>query len=676
VKQHLRVAYTQCAIFLIIFLMGEGSLPFATAQSSAKLSLFESSKAKKIEAYLKASEEELGKNPQLAAQKLAKVWPLIQDTKVSSYKGRYYHLQSKLALHNLDPKAAINYFFAALQAFQKQRDRLTESHIYLHLGHIFQQQLNFQKAIDYYEFGLNILKSFPRQTFPLRVQFHIQLGICNLAMKRFEEARSQLELGRQLASKASLNTDLCMILHRIGQIDHAQGRLSFAQDIYMQAYQQARQRRLPALEIKIANDLCRLNLALGQAEEARKYAFAKKRLAGELRRAHCINLSHYLIAQTFLIEKKLDSAFTYNKLALDKADSARDTLMRDLWTQRGAILSQQNQTLDAINALEKAEYWEEKILSSSEKLKIERQQHELTVQSIEKKLHQDFAQYFRQERWIRFSMFFAVLFVAALSFYFLLKLNIRQKANRQLQVQNTEIEAQKNQLEQLSQVKDQLFAVISHDLRSPLWAIHEVLDTLDEPDITPADRTRWLDLLRQQTAKTSVLLENLLYWAKIQMNSYQAAPEEIHLSPIVEDLKETLQLIFADKVILIENQVSPDFTLRQDSGMIRMALRNLLTNAVKFSHAGQTVQVRAERNKEWVDIVIQDQGLGMSAEQLEKALRGQLSRFGTKGEVGSGIGLSLVRQFIESNGGKLSGQAAINQGCTFTISLPSCRKVE
>jgi signal transduction histidine kinase len=105
--------------------------------------------------------------------------------------------------------------------------------------------------------------------------------------------------------------------------------------------------------------------------------------------------------------------------------------------------------------------------------------------------------------------------------------------------------------------------------------------------------------------------------------------------------------------------------------MIRMALRNIIANAVKFSHTGQDVEVHAQQETNGWAIQIKDYGIGMNEDQLYKALNGQLSRFGTKGEVGSGMGLSLVRQFIENQGGKLIGQARVNQGCVFTITLPS-----
>lgn len=647
------------------------TMPVQAQSSHAKLPV-RTTKGAIIRAKFDSIEACIDSAPQTANQQLARVLPLLQQTNYGLYWGKYYALSGKIASKMNEPEKAIKSYFEAAEAFKRSRNYSAQSEVYLALGNIFHQQWNHQKALDYYQAGLNIFLNHPEEKGLVQLQILEQLGLCNLELNNFQPALKYLKKARVLAENNNAQSALCKILQLMGQTYTEQHQYESASQVLKKAQLIADRQNLQALEMSILDKLCRVSLELGHHFQAKVFAFKKRTIAQTLRDTNCINLSNYLLAKAYLAENLLDSALSYNTIALNSAlHQGRDTTERDIWVQQGAILARQNRAYPAILALEKAQNLEDKLASNAERLKAERLRQEMTIRRAEKQVQQHFEAQFRRERLIRYGMFAALFLSALISLYYLFKVRIRQKANRLLKLQNAQLESQKNQLAQLSQVKDQLFAVISHDLRSPLWAIQAVLDTLNELDLSATERAHWLERLHQQTAKTSVMLENLLYWAKIQMNSYQPIKEEFKLQPIVEDLSESIKFIFAEKGVSIKNQINPGFTLYSDPGMIRMALRNIISNAVKFSHAGQAVEVQAQEDKNGWAIQIVDQGIGMNEEQLNKALNGQLSRFGTKGEVGSGMGLSLVRQFIENQGGKLIGRAQVNQGCVFTITLPS-----
>ena len=646
-------------------------MPVQAQSSRAKLPAG-TSKGAIIKAQFASVEACIDTAPQQANRELAMVLPLLQQTNYGLYWGVYHELCGKIASKMNEPERAIKSYFAAAEAFKKNRNYSAQSEVYLALGDIFHQQWNHQKALDYYLAGLKVLRNFAEEDWSAQIQILEQLGLCNLELNNFQPALNYLKKAQVLAKKNKAQFALCKILQLMGQTYTEQHQYELASKVLKEAQLIADQQNLQTLAMAILDKLCQVSLELGDHRQAKVFAFKKRTIAQTLGDTDRINISNYLLAKAYLAENLPDSALSYNTIALNSAlPRSRDTIERDIWIQQGAILARQNRAYPAILALEKAQNLEDKIASNAERLKAERLRQEMTIRRAEKQVQQHFETQFRQERQIRYGMFAALFLSALISLYYLIKVRIRQKANRLLKLQNAQLESQKNQLAQLSQVKDQLFAVISHDLRSPLWAIQAVLDTLNELDLSDAERAHWLERLHQQTAKTSVMLENLLYWAKIQMDSYQPIKEEFKLQPIVEDLSESIKFIFAEKQVSIKNKISPGFTLYSDPGMIRMALRNIIANAVKFSHTGQEVEVRAHEEKNGWAIQIVDQGIGMNEEQLHKALNGQLSRFGTKGEVGSGMGLSLVRQFIENQGGKLIGQAQVNQGCVFTITLPS-----
>lgn len=665
---------SKCMIFgLLMLACCAVTMPVQAQFPHAKLPTG-ASKGAIIKAHFTSVEACIDSAPQQANKELGMVLPLLQQTNYGLYWGVYHELCGKIASKMNEPEKAIKSYFAAAEAFKKSRNYSAQSEVYLALGDVFHQQWNHQKALDYYQAGLHISHNYPNENELVQLQILEQLGLCNLELNNFQPALKYLVQAKALAEKNNAKTTLCKILQLMGQTYIEQHQYESAGRVLKEAQLIADRQNLPTLAMAILDKLCRVSLELGDHHQAKVFAFKKRTIAQTLRDSNCINLSNYLLAKAYLAENLLDSALSYNTIALNSAlYRGRDTTERDIWIQQGAILAGQNRAYPAILALEKAQYIEDKIASNAERLKAERLRQEMTIRRAEKQVQQHFETQFRQERLIRYGMFSALFLSALISLYYLFKVRIRQKANHLLKLQNAQLESQKDQLAQLSQIKDQLFAVISHDLRSPLWAIQAVLDTLNELDLSTAERAHWLERLHQQTAKTSVMLENLLYWAKIQMNSYQPIKEEFKLQPIVEDLSESIKFIFAEKEVSIKNKISPGFTLYSDPGMIRMALRNIISNAVKFSHAGQAVEVHAQEEKNGWAIQIVDQGIGMNEEQLNKALNGQLSRFGTKGEVGSGMGLSLVRQFIENQGGRLLGQAQVNQGCVFTITLPSQR---
>lgn len=671
-KRRLTYAGKNMVLMLMSCLSMWGIRPIEPLAQSRSITLSSTlSIEQKINSYWALIEKELDADLSLAKTYLTEVNPLVKQLNRDITWGRYYQLKGIIADRSLNIEYALKSLITAAEYFQKSRKYTHQSKVYLDLGNIFQRQWNHQKALDYYHLGITTLQKQTAPNTPLLVKFYAHIGRCNLEMKQYFLASEALMKGEALAQKANLSFDLCDILSATGQNQEAQKKYLAALNALKRADVIATTNHFSHLKMGILGDLSRVSLLLDSIQKAKIYGVKKKEAALQLQDSNAVNCGNRLIAQAFFTENNLDSALWYNTMALHGArNKGRDTTERDIWVQRANILTQQNKSLDALLALEKAQELEDNIASGAQKLKAERLRQEMTIRRAVRELEEAFENRFRSERFFRYAMLLTVFLAALISLFLLFKVQIRQKANRQLKAQNAKIEEQKNQLEQLSQVKDQLFAVISHDLRSPLWAIQAVLDTLNEPDLAPPDRRRWLELLHQQTAKTSVMLENLLYWAKIQMNSYQPSKKEFKLQPIVAELSEAIQLIFLEKPVLIKSEIHPDFTLYSDPGMIRMALRNILANAVKFSHAGQAVEIRAHQEPHECAIQIKDYGIGMNPEQLDKALKGQLSRFGTKGEVGSGMGLSLVKQFIENQGGKLLGECTSNQGCAFTIILP------
>lgn len=271
---------------------------------------------------------------------------------------------------------------------------------------------------------------------------------------------------------------------------------------------------------------------------------------------------------------------------------------------------------------------------------------------------------------MRYLLTFLGILILLTSLFFFIQAALRNRSNRVLDSQNQQIEIQNEQLEDLNNVKNQLFTIISHDLRSPLLSILTSLNMMEELKPESSEREWYMQVLHQYAIKTRILLENLLQWASIQMNNYRTSTESFDLYPVVENLQAEVDFMYQGKAMIFKNEIPPNLQVHSDLGMIQMAIRNLMVNAVKFSNAGQVITVNASKNLHEIRISFKDEGIGMNADEINQALHGRFSRTGTQSEIGSGIGLSLVRQFLGRQKGCLEINSAPQKGSTFTIVLP------
>ena len=639
---------------LILILMMPG-LFFAKSSTPQQL---QQPPRQAADAYINLLREE--KDTAKAAAHLRELKPLAQKINQPYYWGKYHWLQGRVANAKQRYVQALRSYFAAIPYLQRKQTYNHLSAVYLDLGSLYARLRNHHKAIEYYQNGLYFGKQAANRNTPQLVMLYAYLAQSHEQLYQFKAALKYLNTGENLATVAKSPRGLCEILSEKGRLLQAQQQHSAAFTALQRAQTLAHKHRFRQFEMQNLQALCLLELYLGKPDAAWNHALRQQQLARALRDSNYLTISNHLLARTFFKRNQYDSAFQYNSLALKMTQDA-DTSKRRIHLFQAAIVEKQGDLEKSWFHLEEAsklvatknDLWEEiNVLRNEEELR----------QKIESKLNGEKA----LRKWLLYGC--GLLLLLGLGYW--IRARFKQKSNRLLSAQNEVIEGQKLELEEMSQMKNQLFAIVSHDLRSPLLSMRVVLDTLKKLAPTDSERPWWMERLYQQSAKTGLLLENLLCWANLQMNNYFVEQERFLLLPLVQEVTEAVALVYADKSIQVSIQIDNDLEMYGDPAMIRMALRNILANACKFSDEGQSVLVSAVQTDEHVSISIQDQGMGMDRAQLDKALHGQLRRDGTKGELGLGIGLSLVRRFIEHQGGSLEGESEPDQGCTFTILLP------
>jgi signal transduction histidine kinase len=220
--------------------------------------------------------------------------------------------------------------------------------------------------------------------------------------------------------------------------------------------------------------------------------------------------------------------------------------------------------------------------------------------------------------------------------------------------------------------RDKLMSVIAHDLRSPMAAVSMTVDVCSKPDIDEETKNELLQLLKSKATQVMSMTDQLLDWSRSQTGKLQCIQEAIPIQHFFNFVNDWGQLIAETKNISFDLQFNFNDTdvILCDKNMIETCLRNLISNAVKFSNEGSQIIIRCSTEGSKINFEIQDFGKGMSKDQLQKLKDGiSFTTYGTNRETGNGFGLQLVQEFLRRHNSQLEIESTIDQGSTFQFTL-------
>lgn len=231
----------------------------------------------------------------------------------------------------------------------------------------------------------------------------------------------------------------------------------------------------------------------------------------------------------------------------------------------------------------------------------------------------------------------------------------------------------KNELATLNESKNRFFSIVSHDLRGPINSALVLSTFLKDQNHVNEDESETIFFLHKSLVKIQNLLDVLLKWAKLQMNELAYRPESFTIRDITCATAEYLSPLFSMKKISVDIKTNHKIKVYADKNMVETILRNLISNAVKYSSENDTVIIDGFREKGFVTLLVKDNGIGISNDLLPKlfSIDQKYSTKGTAGEEGTGLGLKLCKEFVEKNGGKIWVEKNETQGTTFLFTLPA-----
>jgi signal transduction histidine kinase len=260
------------------------------------------------------------------------------------------------------------------------------------------------------------------------------------------------------------------------------------------------------------------------------------------------------------------------------------------------------------------------------------------------------------------------------SFYLIYKALVETGIKKPFSILFKELKDSESQLVELNKTKDRFFSIIAHDLRNPFHALEglsrilvEKSDTMDREKVRSFHREFY-----ETSRRGSNLLENLLEWSRSRMDNFKVKPVNFRLKPLTGKIIGDLAINSGKKELTMVNEVPEKEEIFADKNMIETVLRNLISNAIKFTPRGGVVYVQAAGNGNSTTIVVKDTGVGIPPGKIQTlfSLTEKHTTPGTEKERGSGLGLILCKEFVEKHGGTIRITSTEGKGSSFIISLP------
>ena len=470
-----------------------------------------------------------------------------------------------------------------------------------------------------------LLVSNSNEIYPLKI---IMLGKTTLQLKEFDEALSYYKELEILSQKSHKLYSLCDVYEGLGVT----------------------------------------YLFLNQFKEAEIYLNKNLILREKENNADGIYSSYNIIANLYLMQDKNEQANKYFKKAYLVAQNINNFEKKAITSKNMSVIKERSGNLkEALNYRKEYNQWKDSLNNQNKvwavadyekKYAVAQKQKQISVLKVENKLKET----------QRKTMFFSTL-----GLLLLLSGGVYAYAQK---VKNAKIILnQKEKLDELNATKDQLFSIVSHDLRSSVNALKT-----SNSKLTTSLETKNYDQLDQLLHQNSTiangaynLLDNLLHWALLQTKQLYFHKDSVHLFSIVQQIEYNYKPLLLDKTITFDNTVSKNSFIFVDLDSLKIVLRNLLDNAIKFSPENSKINFyTAETNTDFCQLVIQDSGLGMTQNTIDELLQDSelLAKKKNSEIIGTGLGMQLCKQMIKKNGGTLAIESELNKGTKMILSFP------
>lgn len=591
--------------------------------------------------------------------------------------GRMYTLLAKYdnALHYLNMALAIN-------KKTGNEKELTDS--YKNIGIVYFSQGQLSKALDYYYNGLFI--AVKNNYTVLTAELYNNIGVILQTMEVYPNALDYYKKAVKIFEGTNN-------LHALGTLNENIGEVMLAQENYDQAIVYLNHANAIAKKQHDKDGLSSVYTDLGlcyahkrQFEKAIRYMDTSIWIAVKYKIVYNQGYAMSGYATVYNMQKQYAKAYPYalkaESLALRlgnlsvRADAALE--LNKTLAGLGRIdeaYHYLNQYIDLKNSLKNNESIQ-KLTSYNYELSFSVKQRLAAQRQYEKDLL--YQQNIRMSRLTGLVFLILIIAMIVIACIYYVEKKKQQRINRLLKIKNivvsdqrTDLDAQAHKLNELNILKDRLISILAHDLRAPLSTLRGLFDLLQDESISHAELLEMIPPVIKKLDYTSDFLDTLLFWINSQMENFNRAVKDFSIRELINKESENLFEQAAQKDIRLIVDVEAGITGCADPDSVRIVIRNLITNAIKFCKEDDTIEISAQIKGDDILVCVKDTGMGMTTAQLKKLFKGKMdSRIGTHKESGTGMGLLFCKDLIEKCNGTIWANSKHGIGSEFAFTIP------
>lgn len=523
----------------------------------------------------------------------------------------------------------------AISFGEKAKDSLLLATSLNNIGESHNRINEYDKAAYYLERGLEISKAIDFKPGQLRVL--LNLGNTRSSQSRFQEAEKLYAEALELSKKVRPDTPPVQIQYNLGELYYRMGRHDDAETYFQMSLDNSMKSGIP-------QGIYYNSTGLGNVEIARN---------------NIVNaISRYITA--------LETARKLNNPPFIQAAHEK---LYELNKKQGDYEAALNH-LEAFRSISdslKTEESDRMLADYKTRLEVQRKDQLNTALEAEKTAQQAQLQL---QYWF---LGLGALVIAVVGIFAALLF----KANREKNKINRQLKDQKKRLEEANDVKDKLFSIVAHDLRTPLSAMTGILELVREQALSEEEMRELFREMEFSLQQNMNVMENLLVWAKQQMSGLNVEIRPLKAKEVVDEILEAYKFNARHKQISLKNKLESNLEVLGDYDLFKLVIRNLISNSIKFSEPGNEIVIDAKIKDEAVLFEVRDRGVGIPEEIQTKIFSdGMHSRKGTRQEKGSGLGLTLCKESVEKQGGGIYFESTEGKGTTFYFTLPAFQEEE